>query len=161
MTAIARQSVLFGEEQAEATSDDMFTPRWVFDQLGLTFDLDVASPPGGIPWIPAKQYFTKADDALSQPWHGRVWMNPPYSQPNLWVRRFIEHGNGIALLPTSKARWFSDLWQAADGILVHEPFDFVAPQTSYGEKKSIFIMTFFAAMGDKCVEALRNLGHVR
>jgi hypothetical protein len=31
------------------TSDDCYTPRWVFDAMGLRFDLDVAAPVGG-PW---------------------------------------------------------------------------------------------------------------
>ncbi len=156
------QAPLFGVQQAERTSDDVYTPAWVFERLGVTFDLDVASPPGGIPWIPAERFYTQADDGLAQPWHGRVWMNPPYSQPSAWVHRFIEHGNGIALLPTSKTRWFSDLWKVADGIVVHEPFEFVSSQTSYGQQtKRVFIMTFFVAMGDENVEALQRLGRVR
>jgi hypothetical protein len=154
MTAIARQSVLFGEEQAEATSDDVYTPRWVFDQLGLTFDLDVAAPPGGIPYIPAKRYFTKADDALSQPWHGRVWMNPPYSDVSPWARRFLEHGDGVALMCVSKANWTAEVFESADGIYLPRPFKFA-------NDHSIFMPVFFAAMGHECVEALRNLGHVR
>lgn len=154
MTAIARQSVLFGEEQAEATSDDVFTPRWVFDQLGLTFDLDVAAPQGGIPWIPAQRFFTKAEDGLAQPWHGRVWMNPPYSNPTPWVDRFLQHRNGIALLCFSNGKWCPRMFREADGIHVPEAIEFA-------NGRRIFTPTFFAAMGDECVEALRNLGHVR
>ena len=154
MTAMARQSVLFGEEQAEATSDDVYTPRWVFDQLGLTFDLDVAAPPGGIPYIPAKRHFTRADDGLSQPWHGRVWMNPPYSDCSPWAQRFLQHGNGVALMQVSKGKWAADVFERADGICFVGPFKFA-------NDHSIFMPVFFAAMGDQCVAALRNLGRVR
>ena len=35
---------LFGEEQAEITTDDYYTPTWLFDQMGIGFDLDVAAP---------------------------------------------------------------------------------------------------------------------
>jgi phage N-6-adenine-methyltransferase len=38
--------------------------------------------------IEAKHYLTKQDDALSHPWFGRVWMNPPYSMPK--IERFID-----------------------------------------------------------------------
>jgi hypothetical protein len=154
MTVVARQSVLFGEEQAEATSDDVYTPRWVFEQLGLTFDLDVAAPPGGIPYIPAERYFTKADDALSQPWRGRVWMNPPYSACTPWVHRWLEHGNGVALLPCAKSRWFWTLWKEADAIHVPEVFTFA-------NGVSISYPVLLAAMGDDNAEALARLGRVR
>lgn len=44
------------------TSDDCYTPRWVFDAMGLQFDLDVAAPKGG-PWhVPAARYYTAEDD---------------------------------------------------------------------------------------------------
>ena len=29
---------------SKMTSDDCYTPRWVFDAMGLEFDLDVAAP---------------------------------------------------------------------------------------------------------------------
>lgn len=72
--------------------------------------LDSASPPEPIAWIPAKARFTVVDDGLSQPWKGRVWMNPPYSKLTPWVDRFMAHGNGIALLPFSNSAWWRKLW---------------------------------------------------
>lgn len=69
---VALQPPLFGVQQAERTSDDYYTPAWVFERMGVEFDLDVCAPPGGIPWIPAKRYFTQEDDGLSQPWDGLV-----------------------------------------------------------------------------------------
>jgi len=43
-------------------------------------DLDPASNKQAQKIIGAKRFFTKSDDALSQDWHGRVWLNPPYSK---------------------------------------------------------------------------------
>lgn len=74
---VPRQSVLFGSPQTEKTADDYYTPPHVFDALALRFELDVAAPPGGVPWVPAERYYTKEDDGLAQPWAGRVWMNLP------------------------------------------------------------------------------------
>lgn len=99
------QHNLFGVPQTEKTSDDYYTPKWVFDTMGIDFDLDVGSPPEGLPWIPAKRFFTKEDDGLAQEWEGIVWMNPPYSEATAWVNKFIEHrnGSGSIMLPV----WFA------------------------------------------------------
>lgn len=79
------------------TSDDCYTPRWVFDAMGLDFDLDVAAPIGG-PWhVPCVHYFTPEDDGLAQPWIGRVWCNPPYSKFRPWVDRWAAHPEGVLM----------------------------------------------------------------
>jgi hypothetical protein len=144
---------LFASQQSQRTTDDFLTPAWVFVALGLRFDVDVASPP----WdthVPADVVYTMADDGLSQPWFGRVWMNPPYSKPEPWVDRFIEHANGIALVPTSNGRWFGRLWMHAVGLVVPtNPVIF--------DGGGIPIRTIFAAFGDDCVKALRHIGRVR
>ena len=149
------QQALFGAPQQERTSDDYYTPRWVFETMGLEFDLDVCSPPDGIPWIPAKRYFTKEDDGLAQPWHGRVWMNPPYSASSPWVRKFIQHGHGVCLVPHAKSAWHLELWGTAHA--------WVAPRGGYFDfvGGSISMPVAFAAFGDECVEAISRLGTAR
>ena len=57
---------LFPMEAQILTSDEHYTERWIFTALGLRFDLDVAAPPGGVPWIPAERVLTMADDGLSR-----------------------------------------------------------------------------------------------
>ena len=42
-------------------SVDWWTPPEVFNKLNIEFDLDVASPIGGVEWIPAKKYYTEQD----------------------------------------------------------------------------------------------------
>jgi len=148
------QPPLFGTGQTGNTSDDVFTPSWIFEQLGLTFDIDVASPATPVPYIPARRHYTKADDGLAQPWTGRVWMNPPYSECTPWVNRFLEHGDGIALLPCAKSNWFFRLWNEVDAM--HVPVVF-----KFANSVKIAYPVFFAAMGEQCVEALGNLGRVR
>ncbi len=144
--------VSVGQEQL--TKDDYYTPKAIFDALGLTFDLDVCAPPGGVPWVPAARYFTMADDGLSQPWEGRVWMNPPYSAATVWVRRFIEHGHGVALVGHAKSAWHPLLWAEADAVAFpFRYFDFVGG--------SVSLPVWFAAFGDECVEALSRVGVVR
>ena len=149
------QIPLFPAPQTQATSDDYYTPAWIFERMGIEFDLDVAAPPGGIPWVPAKRYFTMEDDGLSQPWEGRVWMNPPFSKPSPWARKFIEHRHGVALVPHSKSAWHIALWEAADGCAM--------PGAGYFPFTGgwISIPVWFAAFGADCVEAISRLGRVR
>jgi hypothetical protein len=46
-------------EPSVGQSDDWFTPRSIFDALGLTFDLDPCSP-GAEHWVPARRIYTFA-----------------------------------------------------------------------------------------------------
>jgi len=151
---------LFAFEQSEKTSDDYLTPLWVFDTLGLEFDLDVASPP----WpthVPAARTFTKADDGLTQPWEGRVWMNPPFSAVTPWVARFMLHGDGIALLPMSKSDWVLQLWRSQASIALPQTLFRMWAEVPNGANSQVQYMIFFAAFGDECVEAIARLGRVR
>ena len=158
-TTIPGQSALFRVPRATGTSDDYWTPPWVFERLGLRFDLDVAAPPGGIPWVPANRYYTQADDGLAAPWTGRVWMNPPYSHPTPWVHRFLEHANGVALLPTSTGAWFRELWNADVGFV---PLDSIRFHTTAGVMKgAIPVRCWLVGAGQENRDAIAKLGTCR
>ena len=152
---------LFGIPPTQSTTDDFYTPRWVFDRMGVTFDLDVAAPPGGVAWIPAARYFTVEDDGLAQPWLGRVWMNPPYSQTTPWVRRFIAHRNGICLVPQAKADWQVKLWEQADALVLPSYYHFTFARRGPGQQQNIRFGVMLAVFGDECVDAIGRLGTVR
>jgi hypothetical protein len=158
-TAVPAQTTLFRVERPAEDSDDYWTPPWVFAQLDLSFDLDVAAPPGGIAWVPAERYFTEADNGLIQPWTGRVWMNPPYSNPTPWVDRFIAHENGVALLPTSTGAWFRRLWNADVGFVALDSMRF---HTNAGAMRgAIPTRCWLVGAGDECRAAIARLGPCR
>jgi hypothetical protein len=153
------QEALFPMPQMAQTSDDYWTPKWIFDALGVKFDLDVACPPQGPPHTPAKAFYTQETDGLASPWWGNVWMNPPFSNSTPWVRKFMQHANGVCLVPFSKSKWCSELWQDAHGIAILPPnlkFD-----SDHAKTGSIFMPTIMAAYGKSNLEALKNISRVR
>jgi hypothetical protein len=157
--AVGRQLPLVSSPQTQTTGNDFYTPPALFLALGLTFDLDVCAPPGGVPWIPATRHFTLEDDGLGQEWIGRVWMNPPFSKPAPWVERFIAHRNGVALLPQAKSRWYGLLWDSdAALICIPETFGFIRPGPGVNDIASPLVL---AAFTDECVAAISKLGRVR
>ena len=100
-------------------SVEWYTPGWIFDGLGIEFDLDPSSPHDHETMVPAKTKYTIFDDGLSKPWFGRVWMNPPYGkQTPFWMRRMIDHANGIALVfSRTDAAWCQEAMKACDSML--------------------------------------------
>jgi hypothetical protein len=153
------QTTLFTMEQQELTSNDYYTPKWIFDELGLEFDLDPSQPPGGLDHIPAKNYFTQADDGLAQEWFGRVWMNPPFKGVRPWVEKFVQHGNGVGLLGVSKSKWFQELWNGPTAIVwMPRTLQFIDPKGSDGQ---IWMPCVMIALGDENIRALSKLGKIR
>ena len=96
-------------EPCIGATDDWYTPRDIFDALGLIFDLDPCSP-GPAHWVPAREIYTKEDDGLVQPWSGTVFMNPPFGRRNghvPWLRKFLAHGDGVAIVRAyTSSAWF-------------------------------------------------------
>ena len=143
------------------TSDDHYTPPHIFEALGLTFDMDVSAPPGGVPWIPARRSIDVIEDGLATPWEGLVWCNPPYSSQKAWITKFLKHNNGLILLPIYKDDSTRTIWKNASAIaLINDDIHFII---SGGKRKRIMMPCFLSAMGNVAVKALKasGLGHVR
>lgn len=108
-------------------SDEWYTPPYIFDSLKLEFDLDPCMPIKRIEWIPTWHAFTKDDNGLVQSWDvppksgvrhaagALVWLNPPYGeQSGAWMRKLIDHGEGVALtFARTDVQWFQVALQAA------------------------------------------------
>lgn len=70
---------------------EWFTPKEYADAARAVLgaiELDPASTDEANAIIQAEQIYTEQDDGLKHQWDGRVWMNPPYSQP--LVTQFCE-----------------------------------------------------------------------
>lgn len=114
--------------QGTGDDDEWFTPeeriepvRAVLDEI----DLDPATHFEAQKLIKATNYYTKADDGLAHEWHGRVWLNPPYSR-NL-ISKFVaklcnEYSAGrvsAAIMLThnyTDTAWFQEALQYAGAV---------------------------------------------
>jgi hypothetical protein len=148
-------------EQAGGPTE-WYTPALIFEALGIEFDLDPCSPgPLVVPWIPARTHYTKAEDGLTQPWHGRVWLNPPYG-PGIdrWLQRFCEHRNGIALIfARTDTQWFHTYASRVDAVcFTRGRIPFVSLATPSNDCGGPGCGSVLLAQGDLCVECLRRSG---
>ncbi|WP_288365608.1 DNA N-6-adenine-methyltransferase [uncultured Marinobacter sp.] len=113
-------TVGMGSHQSSAMkNDEWLTPPEIIEALG-TFYLDPCSPGERRPWDTAAVHYDFRDNGLSQPWGGRVWLNPPYGREAAqWLERLAAHGNGIALIfaRTETDMFFRHVWEKADAIL--------------------------------------------
>lgn len=144
--------------ESKGLSDDWYTPKYVFDKMGVTFDLDVAAPiDRAFCTVPANQFITA--NSLYKEWNGFIWMNPPWSgrgKKEAWLNKFFEHGDGIALTPDrSSAPW----WQSASlkttaVLFVKGKIKFIKPDGTTGNWPSTGTTLF--AVGDLGVKALIN-----
>ena len=137
-----------------------YTPAWIFNRLGLQFDLDPSSPHDYVTAVPAKTKYTIFDDGLSKEWSGRVWMNPPYGpDTGFWMRRLIAHGNGIALVfSRTDAEWFQEAMATASAtLLIRGRIAFVPGHENSHKKGRSGAGSAMFAFGDDCAIALQSL----
>jgi len=109
------------KHERAGASNEWYTPAFVFEAMGVRFDLDVSAPwaaacPAG-EWCDDAHY----SDSLARVWSGFVWMNPPFGGRNglvPWLEKFFGHGNGVALVPDrTSAPWWQDFAPRADLIM--------------------------------------------
>jgi DNA N-6-adenine-methyltransferase Dam len=102
--------------------------------LGGTIDLDPAtSKEQNDDIVHATAIFTEQDDGLTKPWHGTVWLNPPWNNAGSFTAKLVEEYqadrvkaaillvNGISML----SRWFAPIW-SQPLCLARVPFFIVA-----------------------------------
>ncbi|MGB6301940.1 MAG: DNA N-6-adenine-methyltransferase [Rivularia sp. (in: cyanobacteria)] len=103
------------ETQRTNKTDCWYTPpsivKLIIQVLG-EINLDPCADDGR--HIAAAEHYTKNDNGLEQPWCGKVYMNPPYSHPSVWMKKLqleFETGNvdeAIALVPAATdTNWLS------------------------------------------------------
>lgn len=142
-------------------STEHYTPPEFFEAMGVEFDLDPASPPGGLPWIPARRFVDSSEDGLTTPWFGLVWLNPPYGAEVVhWMRRMARHNCGIALVPARlNTRWWHETVSpfATSICMLHKrPYYYTEKRerASYNSGADIVLVAY----GQRAHEVLSNSG---
>lgn len=137
--------------------DEWYTQRWVFDAMGLQFDLDVAAPPTGGS-VPAHSRYTALDDGLAQPWHGSVWCNPPFSRPAPWGDKWAAHGHGVFVgLYNAGAKWVYRVIASADHVVLVTMF-FDRPGRAAEKPASAGLFVAFRGVGVAPAKGLAAAG---
>jgi ParB family chromosome partitioning protein len=115
-----------------SVSDEWWTPAEYVEAARATLggiDLDPASCPEANETVKAARFFTVADDGLAQDWHGRVFVNAPFSLSSRFVRKLqAEYSSGhvtaaVLVLNGNRfdANWFQPLWEFVLCCTDHRP----------------------------------------
>lgn len=92
-------------------------------------DLDPASTPEANAVVGAKAFYTVEQKGHLQPWRGRLWLNPPYSQPEIQqfstklAESVIAHDVSAAVVLVNNAtetEWFRTIANVARGCCFPE-----------------------------------------
>lgn len=174
--AIQRDEVECAKKQQDAhtlrvmgssESPEWYTPQEVIDRVLACFgeiDLDPCSNSHERPAVPARTLYTREDDGLSQPWYGKLYLNPPYgSEIPEWVEKMVqayEDDNveeAIALLPGRiDTNWFQPLY-AYLICNVHGRLQFA---NSPYHSPFPAVIVYLGRRSEKFIEAFKGLGPI-
>lgn len=121
---------------ATSKSNTWTTPKWLFGLLDWIFNFtcDVAS--SDVNCLVAN-HITEAQDALSLPWLGRCYCNPPYNNLGKWIEKAfkeVKAGNTELVCLLIPSRTDTKAWHeyifGQPGVTVH----FVAGRLKFGDE---------------------------
>ena len=156
---------------------EYYTPEWVLDAARLVMggiDLDPASCIEAQENVKAIKYYTLENDGLSKEWHGRVWLNPPYSKTNgksnqeIWANKLIEQyecGNVNAALLLVKAalgyKWFEKLFDKLPVCFLSNRLSFILEDgNDDGQSKQGTTIFYLGDDFDRFLSIFRKYGRV-
>lgn len=155
----------FGHEDRGSKNVEWYTPPEIFERLGLNFDLDPCHPESPLPWVPAHTTYNIKDDGLSKPWHGRVWLNPPYGKHTIeWLAKMNRHRHGVALVfARTDCQWFHSYVAKADAVLFLKGRVKFVDGFGVSGGSGAGSGSMLVAWGEDCVDALAKMteyGHL-
>lgn len=157
---MAKKRGIAGIHSAKAGTTTWLTPPDLPNILG-PFDLDPCAAPDPKPWPTAQEHYTwPRQDGLLLPWHGRVWLNPPYGKElAVWLRKLAQHGRGTSLIfaRTDTDAFMSYVFREADAVMfVHGRLHFHYPDGTRAKQNSggpSVLVAYGAEDAEKLLEA--------
>lgn len=148
--------------------NDWITPIWLIERVrGFLgeIDLDPASSAEANELVRAQRFYNEQESGLENEWFGRVFLNPPYSQPlaNLFTERFLKNDfhEGILLCNfDSSTRRCQNLMAQSSFCLLNRRIAFIDPETFKPVKGNRFAQALFykGENGSRFAEAFSDLG---
>lgn len=138
------------------SSDEWYTPKYIFDALECKFNLDAAAPlDRKYCHVPADKFLISGSLVLD--WSGFVWLNPPFSgygNKMKWLDKMIDHGNGILLTPDrTQTDWYQKAVKKSDCfLLLSKKVKFIKSDGSIGKQPGNGTTLF--AFGQNGISAL-------
>ena len=143
------------------------TPPEILDML---HPIDVDPCAGEDTHIGRDANYDKSDDGLWKQWHGRVFVNPPFSQKRAWLQKVIEEqGNTdciFVVTPDStdtKSWWHSYIAEEADYIWFSRGrISYINPETGERAKNPTFgtAISVFGEPGARTIARLQSEGQL-
>ncbi|NJL10213.1 MAG: hypothetical protein HC908_08675 [Calothrix sp. SM1_7_51] len=110
LQSIARDNYSSLSFPRKKNSDCWYTPPNIIQLVAKVLggiDLDPCADDGRN--VPAKTHYTATDNGLIQEWRGRVFMNPTYSCPGVWMSKLLlELSTGRVKSAIAKVRAATD-----------------------------------------------------
>jgi hypothetical protein len=161
------------EKFITSKTDEHYTPKDILDAVVSCMgeiDLDPCSNSRKKPNVPASSHFTAEDNGLKKDWHGRVFINPPFSETKPFLQKLIQEmelGHIPEAISLTKAdvrtSWFQTIWQNAAAVcFVNGYTKFIGNDNAstfgvalayYGENVDKFYYAFHETVGT-CVQIM-------
>ncbi|MDG4671639.1 DNA N-6-adenine-methyltransferase [Shinella sp. 838] len=153
--------------------NEWYTPAKYVDmarEVMGTIDTDPASNPTAQRTVRASTYYTAETNGLDKEWHGKVWMNPPYSRdlmPKFAAKVVAEYRSGRcteAIVLTNNATdtaWFASFFEAASAFcFTRGRIRFESPTKRNGGTLQMGqVFTYLGTRPERFASVFAEIGH--
>jgi len=159
-----------GTPMLQSMSNEWYTPSEYLDavrEVMGNIDLDPASCYEANKTVGALRYYTEEDDGLSQPWYGRVFLNPPYGKltSEFATKLYEEFDSTVSeaiMLVNSRATdadWFQPCFEGVICFTDHR-IDFDAPSEKVSSSTHGSCFVYFGPNERRFAEVFSRFGNV-
>lgn len=148
---------------ASSATCEWSTPQDFFDALDAKwhFEIDVCATTENAKCV---RYYTREDDALTLPWAGCCWMNPPYGKEiGQWMKKAYESAASgatvVCLVPArTDTAWWHEYAARGDVEFVRGRLKFGGAKNAAPFPSAIVVFRPGGAVNDSCAGCKHDLG---